>query len=260
MHERIRLMAPEPIRIKGVILGGERPVICAPILGPTVNRMKASAMEALSERVDMLELRMDSLNVIDKGGIRNLIHEIGVAKGIPIIITNRPKYEGGFREQDEEDRIGMLAEATSIEGVSLIDVELSMKPEARDRVIDSAKGNGVYVIISYHNFESTPSKEELLKIVEDEEKARADIIKFVTMPKTHEDVLTQLRALLESRGKVKRPIISASMGPLGAYSRVVGLLLGSDLVYASLPGQPSAPGQLTIQEVRTILSILDRGN
>ncbi len=256
MLERIRLTAPEPIRIKGVILGGERPVICAPILGHTVDRMRANAIKALSEGVDMLEFRIDSLNAFDEGEIRDLIHEAGVMKEVPIIITNRPKYEGGFKEQDEEDRIRMLAEATSIEGVSLIDVELSVKPEARDWVIDSAKGHGVYVIISYHNFEYTPPKEELLKIVEDEEKARADVIKFVTMPRTHGDVLTQLQALLESRGKVKRPIISASMGSLGAYSRVVGLLLGSDLVYASLPGQPSAPGQLTIQEVRTILSIL----
>lgn len=257
MPDRIRLTAPEPIKVKSVVLGGDRPAVCASILGPTVDRMKASAREALGEEVDVLELRIDSLSAVNESGIPDLVHGIRDMGEIPIIITNRPKCEGGFKEQDEEDRIRMLAEATRIDGVDLIDVELSIRPEARDLIIDSAKKHGVYAIISYHNFESTPDKEELLKIVDEEEGSGADIIKFVTMPKTHKDVLTQLQALLESRGRVKRPIISASMGSLGAYSRIVGLLLGSDLVYASLPGQPSAPGQLTIREVRTVLNILN---
>jgi len=257
LPDGIRLKAPEPIKVRGVILGGDRPAVCAPILGPTMDRMKASAEEALGEGVDMLELRIDSLSAVDESEIRDLVHGIRDMGEAPIIITNRPKYEGGFKEQDEEDRIRMLVEATSIDGIDLIDVELSTKPKARDLIIDSAKKHGVYVIISYHNFKFTPDKEELLKIVDEEERSGADVIKFVTMPNTHKDVLTQLQALLESRGKVKRPIISASMGSLGAYSRIVGLLLGSDLVYASLPGQPSAPGQLTIREVRTVLNILN---
>jgi len=253
----IRLTAPEPIKVKGVILGGDRPVVCAPILGPTVDQMKANAEEALSEGVDMLELRIDSLSAIKESEVRDLVHRIREMGEAPIIITNRPKYEGGFKEQNEDDRIRVLIEATCIDGVDLVDVELSTRPEARDLIIDSAKNHGVYAIISYHNFKFTPDKKELLKIVDEEERSGADIIKFVTMPNAHKDVLTQLQALLEARGKIKRPIISTSMGSLGAYSRIVGLLLGSDLVYASLPGQPSAPGQLTIREVRTVLNILN---
>ena len=58
----------------------------------------------------------------------------------------------------------------------------------------------------------------------------------------------------KSKGK---QIIGVAMGRLGTMTRVFGPQVGSYLTYASLEkGKESAEGQLTLENMRTILSIL----
>lgn len=256
--ETLRVTAPEPIVLKDVILGGEKPLICVPIVGDTVKQMIQNVKEAVGQEADILEIRIDCLDKRDKQTLDDLISKIRELSDIPIIFTNRPKEEGGFKPQKEEERIQTFIDAATIGGIDIMDIELSTQPKMRDLVVTLAKRRGVYVIISYHNFEFTPNKETLLDIVREEKKAGADIVKFMTKPKTHLDVITQLQALFEARTNVVRcPIISSAIGTLGSYSRIVSLFLGSDLTFASLPGRQSAPGQLTVQEVKAMLKIFN---
>jgi 3-dehydroquinate dehydratase-1 len=241
-----------------MILGGEKPAICVPIVGDTVKQMIQDAKEAIIQEADILELRIDCLDKRDKQTLNGVINGIRELSDIPIIFTNRPKEEGGFKPQKEEERIQTFIDATTVDGIDVVDIELSTQPKMRDHVVASAKCHGVHVIISYHNFEFTPNKEMLLNIVREEKKAEADIVKFITNPKAHADVITLLEALFEARSNlVKCPIISSGMGTLGTYSRIISLFLGSDLTFASLPGKKSAPGQLNVQEVKMILKIFN---
>ena len=76
------------------------------------------------------------------------------------------------------------------------------------------------------------------------------------MPLAEEDVLTLLAATLSFRRDYPEyPLITMSMAKLGAASRIVGCLFGSDLSFG-VGSQASAPGQMPVNELNTALNIL----
>jgi len=61
-----------------------------------------------------------------------------------------------------------------------------------------------------------------------------------------------------AREAYDRPVIGIAMGPSGAPTRLVGSALGCAATFATLPGsEGSAPGQFTIEQVRTVLDIIE---
>jgi 3-dehydroquinate dehydratase type I len=90
--------------------------------------------------------------------------------------------------------------------------------------------------------------------------AGAGIVKIVTYARSVEDNLKILNLIPYSRRK-KRQIIAFCMGKPGRISRVVAPLLGSYLSFASIErGYESAPGQMTIHEMKEIFRILNEDN
>ncbi|HRR42321.1 MAG TPA: type I 3-dehydroquinate dehydratase, partial [Syntrophales bacterium] len=84
----------------------------------------------------------------------------------------------------------------------------------------------------------------------------ADIVKVVTTARTPEDNLKVLRLIPYARRKGLE-IIAFCMGDKGRISRVASPILGSFLSFASLErGEESAPGQMTVDEMRLVLSLL----
>ena len=75
------------------------------------------------------------------------------------------------------------------------------------------------------------------------------------MPETRRDVLRLLDITQEMITASERPVVTMSMGALGAVTRLSGETFGSCITYASV-GQPSAPGQFPIEEIRMIQTIL----
>ena len=73
------------------------------------------------------------------------------------------------------------------------------------------------------------------------------------------DCLRLLELIPYARQK-GQAIIAFCMGKPGKISRIMAPLLGSFISYASLePEEASAPGQLTIQQMRLICRIMDEG-
>ena len=76
--------------------------------------------------------------------------------------------------------------------------------------------------------------------------AGADIAKLAVMPKTRADAALLLQATaLAAKARPKTPLITMSMGPLGAATRFCGGAFGSAATFgtlsaASAPGQPPA--------------------
>ncbi len=83
----------------------------------------------------------------------------------------------------------------------------------------------------------------------------ADIAKLAVMPQTPEDVLTLLSATGEVSATAARPVVTMSMGRLGAVSRIAGEVFGSALTFGAV-GQSSAPGQLEAAALAKALSLL----
>ena len=222
-------------------------MICASIIEPDIDSMVNIANSIDS---DIIELRLDYLS--DFSGLEKL-RAIRKEK----IVTCMPSWEGGKFEGRERERFEILKR--SMEFAEFITIELRAKKKYREDLIERAKEIGVKVIIAYHDFNSTPERKEIMRILDGERDSRADIAKVAFMANDYKDVLDLMQVLVD---KVDEgfgiPIIALSMGKLGRISRVLAPLLGSYLTFASVEkGRESAEGQLTVNELRKILKILD---
>jgi 3-dehydroquinate dehydratase-1 len=137
-----------------------------------------------------------------------------------------------------------------------VDIEDSTDIGWRFEISKACKDNGSKMIISHHDFEKTPSQQEMVDIVKNEYAAGANIAKIAVTPKKIGDVANVLSVIEQFKGQGKE-IIGIAMGKLGVVTRIAGPQVGSYLTYASLEkGKESANGQLPIEHVRTILEIL----
>jgi 3-dehydroquinate dehydratase type I len=81
---------------------------------------------------------------------------------------------------------------------------------------------------------------------------------MVSMAQQPEDNLRLLSLIPRAKAR-GREIIAFCMGPAGKWSRVVAPLMGSFLTFAPLTKKgASAPGQLTVNEVKRLWNMLKR--
>lgn len=194
----------------------------------------------------MIEIRLDEFEEIDR------LSDIVSWTKIPLIATSRPLKEGGKFKGNEEKRKEILLSAAKA-GFEYVDIELS-SPLLQE-MIDELKKYNVKIIISFHDFEKTPRIDELKNILNQEINYGADVCKIVTMANKLEDNLTILNFLNEESKRVK--LVSFAMGEYGKISRVFSPLFGSYFTFVSLEkGKETAPGQLTIYELRSIYEAL----
>ncbi len=86
----------------------------------------------------------------------------------------------------------------------------------------------------------------------------ADLPKIAVMPQNKRDVLTLLLATEEmTRKYADRPIITMSMAGTGVISRLCGEVFGSALTFGAAK-KASAPGQMGVNELETVLRLLHR--
>ncbi len=201
-----------------------------------------SAIKAKKMGADLLELRIDLLDTDARqalAGLKNI--------GLPIIITNRMRQEGGTWEGSEGVRIKTLSSLMSL--ADAVDIELCA--EERDAVVKKAKSAGKTVIISTHDFQKTPELEVMTGIIRESFEAGADIAKLAVMPQSFEDVIRLFEVTLHS----KEPVCTIAMGSFGRHSRVIAPIYGSVLTYGYADA-PTAPGQLSVDVIKSILKIL----
>lgn len=216
-----------------------------------------TSKKAAEKGADILEIRLDLLGIRDLERASEIIRKIKSETGIPLLITNRSRAEGGKWGGNEEDRIGLLINIiSSKDGPDAIDIELSADRKERDKVIKAAKDHGKTVIVSSHNFLKTPSLQDMKAILEEMFLAGADIAKLAVMPRSMEDTLNLLRVTLDFKNTGKS-VCTIAMGRQGKHTRVVAPLYGSVLTYASIENDTAAaPGQLPVDEVKKIMEML----
>jgi len=191
---------------------------------------------------DILELRIDLISE-DPHRILKELKELG----LPIIITNRMKKEGGAWSGSEEERIHELM--SLIPYADAVDIELCA--EKKDLVINEARRAGKKVIISTHDFQNTPDSEVMAGFICESFEKGADVAKLAVMPHSLDDVLRLLDVTLHSSGHV----CAIAMGEIGKHSRVIAPLYGSVMTYGYVD-IPVASGQLRVDELKNMLKIL----
>ena len=215
--------------VAGVIVGGLR---------------QATIKRALKAGAEVLELRIDTFAQRSPRELIRRLERLKAIKGArstPIIITARSKAEGGLYAIDDKKRLEIFKALMPF--ADYVDIELSSVAILKD-VVRSAKRAKTLVIVSYHNFKSTPGAPKLRTIIRKGRAAGADIVKLATAAKRRADIRTLAGVLLEDP-----KLIVIAMGALGASTRVFFPTLGSLMTYGSLT-KATAPGQLPIRELK----------
>lgn len=220
-----------------------RPLIAASIGG---NRnLIASAKKAARLGADLIELRIDSLNLADESGIANLIKQIKKSSGLPAIATVRSAKEqgpGSKSKLTESQREEIFKRV--IPSADLIDIELSADAINRD-LIRQAHRSGKKTILSYHDFRSVPSQSKIRQLAQKFKSLSGNILKIAATPKSYSELGAFMSACLALKGTTR---IFVAMGRIGRISRLVGFSFGSCLTYGSVE-KSFAPGQISIKEL-----------
>jgi 3-dehydroquinate dehydratase-1 len=249
------------IQVQGKPLGGGTlPIIITPLVGKTRAEVLDEVAAIVPKKPDLLEWRIDFFQAI--GDIPAVIDTAlairAAAGGVPVLLTRRNATEGGQPLAiDEPAVVAMYQAACAARCVELIDYELSNRPEDIKALRAASKANGIGMIMSYHNFQMTPDAATLDGKFAAAKELGADVGKVAVMP-THEgDVLELLAATSRARAALDIPLISMSMGGVGSLSRIMGWVYGSAATFA-VGKSSSAPGQVAIEDLRTVLSIVRR--
>jgi 3-dehydroquinate dehydratase type I len=193
---------------------------------------------------DLLELRLDAM---ESFRLPDMIQEASK----PVIVTYRSKKEGGHGFTDDETRAHHLLNAIDNKA-DYVDLEYNMAPDLRDQILQNRRESKI--IASVHVLDSTPSREELDRILYGLAGTGADIVKIVTRAQQPEDNLRVLN-LIPRATEMGLKIIALCMGEEGRISRVASLLFGGYLTFASLDqGDESADGQIPVKKMREILA------
>lgn len=246
-----------PVIVRNVKIGEGIPKICVPIVGATRDEIIDEAKKIFALPADLVEWRADWYeDVFDFEQVKEILGQLRkILKEIPLLFTFRTAKEGGERPIDDITYVALNRVAAESGEVDLLDVELFAGESVVEKVIGIAHQNHVKVVASNHDFERTPSKEEMISRLQKMEEMGADILKLAAMPNTSKDVLTLLSATEEMGGYTEKPIVTMAMSDLGLVSRVAGETFGSAITFGAA-GKASAPGQIPVQELRKVLEIL----
>ncbi len=221
--------------------------ICVSIGRTSIDDALAIA-DSVASQADVLEIRLDYLQTPIVSQFVNTLQT-------PLLFTNRPDWEGGEYSGDEEGRMGALLEAVA-ENSSYVDLELLAPDESHQRMRMALQNSATKLILSWHNFKDTPSREELVGRMALMQDKGADIGKIITTAHSHQDVLRVLQ-LQEVAEQLNFPLIAFCMGRAGVVSRVATCDLGGYMTYCAVSDEEAtAPGQLSIGRLREIYSLM----
>ncbi len=191
------------------------------------------------KKPDLVEFRLDNLS--NFAALEDIAHK----KTFPAIAADKSNRDAATT------RKRLMTAASS--GFEFIDLDLA-SPHVRSDV-RQVKSMGSGVIVSFHDFSKTPSRNELGEVLDSEIKAGSDVCKVVTTALCPRDNLSILRFLEEESSKTR--LVSFAMGHHGIVSRILSPLFGAEFTFASLTeASKTADGQLTIDNLRSAWQLL----
>lgn len=251
----------KPITLRGRNLHQDGlPLICMPLVAHTPDALQAELSDVLAKRPDVVEWRVDFFAAIaDANAVVEAARALRrLAGDTPLLFTRRAAHEGGSPITVGEDVVIGVYEAICASGaVDFIDYELSQSAANRAKLREVSRAEGVSMIMSFHDFAGTPSIDGMVAKLADAAGQGADIAKLAVTPKSAGDVAALLQATSIAGERLPIPVITMSMGGIGAISRLGGWIFGSALTFA-VGVSSSAPGQIAVEDLRAGLQMLRR--
>ncbi|WP_254543378.1 type I 3-dehydroquinate dehydratase [Halomarina pelagica] len=175
---------------------------------------------------------------------------------LPILATNRVEWEGG-EAADDDARVDALRAAAEHPRVEAVDVELAAIAAGEGvGVVDHARERDVAVVVSVHDFEETPARAEMARLL-GQALEFGDVGKLAVTADAPADVL-RLLALTHAQTEAGNRVATMAMGEAGRHSRAVAPVYGSRIGYAPVdPADATAPGQYDLATLRDLVDALD---
>ena len=216
---------------------------CVSIAETTPKKLLQTLRIAL-KKSDYVEIRFDFLKAEQIPQVLETVKK-DLKK---IVCTLRPKTEGGKFAGKEKERLSILKLIAEYNPF-LLDIEFNTMKQNKN-LVKYLKTTKTKLLISGHDFKKTPSLTELKKKLNQMSKFSSNV-KIVTTAKSTEDS-TRVLQLYSKKGNIN--LIAFTMGNPGRVSRILSLYLGSPYIYVSL-GNPVAPGQFSLDEVKRIINL-----
>lgn len=246
------------VKVRNIEIGTGVPKIIVPIVGVTKEEILSAARSFDAIPIDVVEWRVDWFDgVFDFARVEDVLKELRDILGdTPLLMTFRTSKEGGEKAIDAEAYKELNIKAAKTGYVDFVDVEIFTGDKIVSEIIDAVHAAGVKVIASNHDFDKTPAKSDIIYRLRKMQDMGADIPKIAVMPQSKKDVLTLLAATEEMTScYADRPIITMSMAGTGVISRLCGEVFGSSMTFGAA-GKASAPGQMGVEDLNTVLALL----
>jgi 3-dehydroquinate dehydratase/shikimate dehydrogenase len=200
-----------------------QPLICETV---TARRMAdLRARRDAAGGADLVEVRLDSVPDPDVDGAL-------LGRTLPIVVTCRPRDEGGGFQGSEAERRALLLGALDA-GADFVDLEWGRGFDAEIR-----RRNGRNVVFSTHDFEGIPA--DLDARVDAMVASGAEVVKVAVMVSR---VAACARLAAIARRHPGRRLVLIAMGEAGVVTRICPERFGSCWTYA---GAAVAPGQISV--------------
>lgn len=198
-------------------------------------------------RIDLLDFANDTKQVITLG---QELRQILATK--PIIATIRTHNEGGKLTISDADYGKTYQAYLKQPFMDMLDVEMFRDQQVVKNTVKLAHDKKVLIVMSNHDFQKTPSEDEIVKRLLKQDELGADILKIAVMPQSKQDVFTLMNATLKVSQQSKKPLLTMSMGKLGTISRIATANMGGSFSFGMI-GEASAPGQIDVTQLKQFL-------
>ncbi|MEK4516007.1 type I 3-dehydroquinate dehydratase [Paenibacillus sp. FSL H8-0122] len=241
------------LRIGEIVFGGEKYLMCVPLVSKTMDRLVEDATAAMKFAPDLFEWRADHFEAYPEpeailAGLQALRTAIG---NIPILFTTRHFLEDGASDISDSQKFGLIDHISNTGMVELIDIEQRYGPECLLAWSRKLHSRGIRLIISHHNFKRKMNRTEILKVLQAGQDWGADINKMIVKASSFSELADFSDVIHEARNSfLKIPVIAGVVGKASPLMRVLGDYLGSDMTFVAAGDSRSHTSQIHINEMR----------
>ena len=222
------------------------PRICIALGFSEIEKLINQARRELEAGEAFFEFRLDYLPAPEQA-LQAIADFLKAHPDCTILATCRRHQNHGRFNGSVDDQVRILSGAVDC-GARAVDIEIESAEYLSAR-LEGLRAR-TFLVLSYHNYQSTPSTEAILRRMM---KISADAYKIVTTARKPSD---NLRVLDLARSNPRTPMIVLAMGEAGFPTRVLSTAMGGLFTYAApSAAEGTASGQVSARQLRHLYRV-----